>query len=646
MDMNDKDWEENEEFWDNEIEDDDEDDYNGMDGNVDANNDETFDNAAEWNEDEHEEMIARDLIPLHNQQRGGRNINSNSNNTNSHNNNNNVNSHASTNNNSRSVINPEMSPNNCRNLMDETITNSNNGMDAHQHFALLAATLEPSTGHTGNWNSAPTNNENIFAQMKQRSAQDQPRSSTSNDLSWQDAIGTSRRLQLLQLQQQAQEQLRLLSQSRQILLDQEQSRMQQMNEHQRRIIQQRQSSQQQSQDQSGSDNIFVQLDRSAYNQGQSTQKPVSQPKVLTVDELERQFLKTSINQNDQQPRTTKVQIEPSKRAGWSPFGGKDLFKTDDPMILQGLSQLDPSILQSIQPQAITLEQHRLILEQQKLFQHQLQQLAIFKQQQQHQQHQQQQQQQEQQQQQRQQQRNQKIEPRLMPPNAQCFTVEELERQMMANRSSSSQQSEIRKKVSRTPEPQEKAVRNESTRQSDENRHRNFQDRRNGERNDRYDRHNRDSDARDHHRDRRDNKNHRDHNRQHRKEPTIIPPQVQLGVIERAKRMHSITAMHSDEFIQDRMPTSSDGFRFMRHTKIADVKGSHDGVLTDKERDWLTRIQEKIQADYDDNIDQDYYYLLYFNRSSMTDEEAQKPTGPGVFDRRFIPRERLLYNSGI
>ena len=99
-------------------------------------------------------------------------------------------------------------------------------------------------------------------------------------------------------------------------------------------------------------------------------------------------------------------------------------------------------------------------------------------------------------------------------------------------------------------------------------------------------------------------------------------------------------------MMDRMPSYGQGFQFRSHTKIANEKAKHDGILTEKERNWLTKIQEKIQADYDDNLDQDYYYLLYFNRSSMTDEATQKPCGPGVQDRRFVPRERLLYNSGV
>jgi hypothetical protein len=205
-----------------------------------------------------------------------------------------------------------------------------------------------------------------------------------------------------------------------------------------------------------------------------------------------------------------------------------------------------------------------------------------------------------------------------------------------------------RKTNNVPETSAKGQRNhELTRHFDEPRNRNFHEKRNGERHDRYDRHNRDNnDSRDQYKDRRDVRNQKENYRLHRKEPIIIPPQVQLSVISKAKQRHSITAMHQDEFIRDRIPASGEGFRFLRHSQVANNKTKHDGVLTDKDRDWLIRIQEKIQADYDNSLDQDYYYLLYFNRSSMTDEAAQKPSGHGVLDRRFIPRERLLYNSGV
>lgn len=223
--------------------------------------------------------------------------------------------------------------------------------------------------------------------------------------------------------------------------------------------------------------------------------------------------------------------------------------------------------------------------------------------------------------------------------------------MLANRPNNvtKHEPEIKRNTSNAPETSDKTHRNnELTRQFDESRNRNFHEKRNGERQERFERHNNrdNNDSRDHYKDRRDNRPHKENYRLHRKEPVIIPPQVQLSVISKAKRRHSITAMHQDEFIRDRMPASGEGFRFLRHSQVASNKIKHDGVLTDKERDWLTRIQEKIQADYDNNLDQDYYYLLYFNRSSMTDEAAQKPSGHGVLDRRFIPRERLLYNSGV
>ena len=50
--MGDKDLDDNDDFWD------DDDDFGN--DNIDANNDETFGNAIEWNEDEHEDLIARD----------------------------------------------------------------------------------------------------------------------------------------------------------------------------------------------------------------------------------------------------------------------------------------------------------------------------------------------------------------------------------------------------------------------------------------------------------------------------------------------------------------------------------------------------------------------------------------------------------
>lgn len=60
MDTNNQEWND---IWDEDQGDDDE--FNDFGSDVDANNDETFDNAAEWNEDEHEELIARDSILSH-----------------------------------------------------------------------------------------------------------------------------------------------------------------------------------------------------------------------------------------------------------------------------------------------------------------------------------------------------------------------------------------------------------------------------------------------------------------------------------------------------------------------------------------------------------------------------------------------------
>lgn len=131
---------------------------------------------------------------------------------------------------------------------------------------------------------------------------------------------------------------------------------------------------------------------------------------------------------------------------------------------------------------------------------------------------------------------------------------------------------------------------------------------------------------------------------HKRETTIIPPQVQLGVIEKARSTHPLKSLRDDEFLVDRMPNDEGVIQSKKHSLNATLKAKHDGVLTEQERSWLTKVQKKIQADCDETLDQDYYYLLYFNRSSMTDETANKPSGPSVLDKRFIPRERLLYNN--
>lgn len=271
------------------------------------------------------------------------------------------------------------------------------------------------------------------------------------------------------------------------------------------------------------------------------QPPTHQPQIFTVDELERQFFRTSINQTvAAQARIPRAQPETSKRAGWTPFGGRDLFTRDDDL---GSSSCE----------AIERDLYKHTVSAKK-----------------------------------------------------TVAIEQCTATPFVSTGSHTENRNHRRK------------RNDDNRDSFHNQY-----------------------------SRRDGKNtHKENHRLHRREPIIIPPQVQLSVISKAKRRHSITAMHQDEFIRDRMPASGEGFRFLRHSQVASNRVKHDGVLTDKERDWLTRIQEKIQADYDNNLDQDYYYLLYFNRSSMTDEAAQKPMGHGVLDRRFIPRERLLYNSGV
>lgn len=450
--------------------------------------------------------------------------------------------------------------------------------------------------------------------------------------------------------------------------------------------------------------------------------------ILRVDELEKQLLKTRVSNNHQpaQPHVASTPLEQqhSRRSGWSPFGGKDLFNSHNPpapslidfrnqdLMLQGLSL--PANLSSEQQQML-LQQQRLLQQQQQHIQQQMavmkrqellqqqqqmeQQLMMVKQQQQqlerqhqitlqqlhqhHHHHQQQPQQQLYQQQLLQQQRLQqqtrlqqqrqqqqrsphRTDPRLLPEGTHCITVEELERQMLGdrqNQNNTQNSTPARAKVNqRVQDMTAKPNRSNDS-------YRSIHDRRENERHERFDRDSRDTrdgrdgrsdrDSRDlrdgregrdyqnrrDYKDKRDHKNGREHQGRHyRKESTIVPPQVQLRVIDKAKRLYSITAMHTDEFLQDRLPNSEHGFLFKRHSTVSEVKPKHDGVLTASERSWLTRIQEKIQADYDDNLDQDYYYLLYFNQSSMTDEAAQKPCGPGVLDRRFIPRERLLYNS--
>lgn len=548
--MNDKEW--GDEVWDNEPDEDD--DFNDIGSDVDANNDETFDNAAEWNEDEHEEMIARDSILSH----SSRNNNHFSNNRASNNNNRQSNNNSSSNNNANS-----------NSTSDEIARNA--------YFSNVVG----SAGRSG-WNSMVDTDP--FPLLARQSDQHQPQSISAP---WQAVQNTTDRLYRLQLQQQ-----QLLMQKR--LQEQEQEQKQQLRDMQ--ILQQ-------------------ERDQQRISQQFNARAPAeSGRQVLRVDELERQLLKTRPDPNLMQ----KSLPQAPKRTGWSPFGGKDLFTNPESPTQSQLNAIGQNVLINALPtQALTLEQQQQILIQQNLLQQQQQQqLAILKQQQIQQ------------------------EQRLMSQNPQCFTVEELERKMIAERPNNvHEKSPARQEFCFLATAQ---VRSNDKPDIPNNTHH----RRDGDNHDRYERDLRES------RDRRErkeyHKNHRD-GRDHKREvdtrrSIIIPPQAQLSVIDKAKRLHSITAMHPDEFLQDRMPTSKEGFPFKRHSKSSDDRVKHDGVLTEKERNWLTKIQEKIQADYDDNIDQDYYYLLYFNRFSMTDEAAQKPCGPGVLDRRFIPRERLLYNS--
>lgn len=128
-----------------------------------------------------------------------------------------------------------------------------------------------------------------------------------------------------------------------------------------------------------------------------------------------------------------------------------------------------------------------------------------------------------------------------------------------------------------------------------------------------------------------------------KHKLIIPPQVQMNVFDKLRRLHSTTAMHENECVQDRLP-SQDGFLFRTHNKR--LKEKHDGILSDKELTWLRKCQQKIQEEYDNNIDQDYYYLVHLaQQSKSADEDSQNWfSSVAAADRRFVPRERLLYNS--
>lgn len=555
--MNDKEWNE---IWDNEPEDDDE--FNDLGSDVDANNDETFDNAAEWNEDEHEEMIARDSILSH----SGRNNNHLSNNR------------ASTSNNNNLRLNSNHSNYNNNN----NITNNNNNLSASDAVDGNArfSNIVGSSGRSG-WNSV--GDSDSFPVLP-RQDHHQPQSTT-----WQSVQNITDRLHRLQLQQQ-----QLVMQSQ--IQDQEQRHKQQLRE--RQILQQ---------------------ERDQQRIAQQFSVNPSADTCPVLGDLERQLLKIRGFQVSDLESKNSPQI--SKRTGWSPFGGKDLFTNPESQTQIQLNAISQNVLMNAQlPQGLSLEQQQQILFQQIM--HQQQQQAIRKQQQIQQ------------------------EQRLMSQNPQCFTVEELERQMIAERPKNNLH-----EISSTKQEPLFCLMATAQVKSDVKPDipHNTQQRRDVHSHDRFDRYERGAreprdrrDRKEYHRNHRDGK---DHKREHdHRGSTIIPPQVQLSVIDKAKRLHSITAMHPDEFLQDRMPTSREGFPFKRHSKSSDDRAKHDGVLTEKERNWLTKIQEKIQADYDDNLDQDYYYLLYFNRFSMTDEAAQKPCGPGVLDKRFIPRERLLYNS--
>lgn len=396
----------------------------------------------------------------------------------------------------------------------------------------------------------------------------------NNDSRWQSSLSTTERLHLLQLQQQ-----QLLLQAK--LQEQEHQRQQQQLKERQMILQQQMQHQHQQQLLSNARLQEQELQRHEQqikDRQMLIQQQIHQPQQQHLQanqqsneltphpiawtqmaQMGRQILR--VDELEKQLRKTSLNQNSS---GWSPFGGKDLFTNPDTI---NHNQLGP------------ISQNFLV--------HGMQSTPLEQQQ---------------------------LEPELIQSNSNCLTVEELERQLLADR-----QPQLK------PQPQPQAQHQpQSQHQQNNNNHINK-----------------------HHVERREHRNNRDnrhHHNNNRRKPTIIPPQVQLSVIDKTKRLHPIKTKHSDEFLRDRVPSQDKGFSFKRHSTVSNEKVHHDGVLTEKERNWLTKIQEKIQADYDDNLDQDYYYLLYFNRSSMTDEAAQKPCGPGVLDRRFIPRERLLYNS--
>lgn len=584
MNMNDQEWND---IWDEEPDEDDE--FNDFGSDVDANNDETFDNAAEWNEDEHEELIARDSILSH--------TIGNNNNSNSRSANHRASDSARTVNQVNFVTGSSSNDHNIQRTNASNSSASNGNRNAG--YCFLAA-AEDNT-------SAPFWNSNVVRSLFP--TQTDPGPSDMN-----------------QVLKNAERYIQSMSQSQQ----------------ERELPEQNQNF------------------RGLINRGIEPHKVTDSPKmsgamgerILTVDELEKQLLRTSINQNRDPPRVHPAEL--SKRAGWSPFGGKELFTAQEQQLHSqlGINAQDIAHVQMALP--LNVEQQRQIFiqqqqqqQQQMLQQHQqllLQQMSMMKQQQ------------------------IQAEQRLMAQNPSCFTVEELERQLLANRSTKNQTQDVQKSMNqnqnqsdnqdsirastRVPDTPERPTKphNRATNANLNTR------RRDGDRSDRheFDRHDRDERGnRTNNRERRDQirdnhrENHRDNHREYRQRPRgpmIVPPQVQLSVIEKGKHLHPLASTQGDEFLQDRVPTMKDGFLMKRHSAVARSKSDHDGVLTEKERKWLIQIQEKIQADYDDNMDQDYYYLLYFNRTSLTNENPQKSRGPGVPDRRFIPRERLLYDS--
>lgn len=699
MNMEDKKWNQ---FWDEEPHDEDaDDDYNDIDSDIDVNNRETFGNTEEWNEEEHEELIARDQISSRSTRHNDRNQHNNNNNVNNNHNNVNNNRHHNNRNHDRTPLNNNANHTDNDKLRHTFNNTLENNMLGDATRIRSAANIAHMIGETtrGGWQpmverdpfSSQRPDRMMMHQQQQQlhdhkhTSQPGPSQATFGDASWQMSPD---RLRLLQLQQQ-----QVILQNK-IRIEEEMRLRNQLAAAAAAAAAATAANQKENQSTS---RIGQSSEASVVSANKS--EPTFHPKVMSVEELEKQLVRAQIDENRQSLRAAGGIVEPPKRSGWSPFGGKDLFNADaDPAKLQesmnfmlnptGATPESIALLNSLQQQDLLrlyyLEQQqhqRRLLEQRE--RERLQQLAALNQQ------------------------EATIKTQKAAP--QCITVEELERQMLAASRpakqpeakrpietaflASAQSEDIRPKPLNPSKPNressppqayinfvgavsrglpqtksqlstERSIlhrapidkHDEASNQNEECRRDKHNRERDSHHNDHKDNRGHDRGSRSHnnnlkyeHRERHErDRGHREHQHNHpraraSRKLAIIPPQVQLDVLKAAKAEHCKASPAPDECLQDTLPGGA-GFKYKKQSELRDQKPVHDGILTTRERDWLTRIQEKIQSDYDDNLDQDYYYLLYFNRitSSMTDKTAQQK--PGVLDRRFIPRERLLYNT--